>query len=141
MPRRSGCGVLVITLAVAACGKAASSGTAGEPAADQVTVEVLYERVLAAADDACTASPQCRIMPVGAKPCGGPRTHVVYSSAGTDSAALAGAVARYDSADAARNRELGLASDCMLVGPPSVACVSGTCQEVSAPERPRGERP
>jgi len=55
------------------------------------------------------------------------RSSAVYSTATTDSAALAVAVERYNAADAESNRKLGLVSDCSFVPPPKVDCVEGFC--------------
>lgn len=68
---------------------------------------------------------------MGVKPCGGPRSYIIYSTSNTDSVDLAAAVARYDSLDAQRNRELGLVSDCRAVPRPSLTCSSGTCSALT----------
>ncbi len=81
----------------------------------------------------CVDRSQCRAMPLGSKPCGGPWSYVVYSTATTDSGALALAVQRYNVADAELNRKLGRVSDCSFVSPPKLDCVLGFCAPDSRP--------
>jgi len=71
-------------------------------------------------------------MGVGSKPCGGPRSYVVYSMVTTDSAALALITQRYNAADARLNRERGLVSDCTFLPPPELECVGGRCRSAAA---------
>lgn len=75
----------------------------------------------------CSAVTQCRVIPVGAKPCGGPWSYQIYSTATSDSATLARAVARYNALEADINRRTGRASDCTFVTPPVLGCLSGRC--------------
>lgn len=75
----------------------------------------------------CTAKEQCRAMGVGSKPCGGPRSYLIYSMATTDSAALAVVAQRYNTAEAETNRELGRISDCTFLPPPELECAGGRC--------------
>lgn len=75
----------------------------------------------------CTDRSQCRAMPLGAKPCGGPFSYVVYSTITVDSVRLAAAVDAYTAYQAVLNKELGLVSDCRFVAPPAVDCVAGLC--------------
>jgi hypothetical protein len=75
----------------------------------------------------CDGTPECRAMAFGAKPCGGPRSYLVYSTAVSDSVTLAEAVRQFTERDAANNEALGLMSDCMFVTEPQVACTSGIC--------------
>lgn len=72
----------------------------------------------------------CRTLPLGAKPCGGPWTYLVYSAQASDSTRLADLAAEYDRIDDERNRACELASDCMLVAPPAVDVVDGRCVAV-----------
>ncbi len=76
----------------------------------------------------CRDVAQCRSMAFGAKPCGGPRTYLIYSLETTDSAALAAAVAAYNRRDQARNDQLGLMSDCRMEAAPTLVCADGSCQ-------------
>lgn len=86
-------------------------------------------------DAACRDDSQCRVMPLGAKPCGGPEAYVAYSTARTDERQLEALASRYREARSARNQRLGLVSDCSVVPEPAVRCVpvagqdaGGRCQ-------------
>lgn len=86
---------------------------------------------------ACSSSAVCRTLPLGSKPCGGPRRYLVYSMAVTDSARLAADAARYNQAEAQKNREEGLVSDCSMLIAPQVSCVSRRCVAIQS----EGRRP
>ena len=84
--------------------------------------------MLSAIGDApCARSEQCRAVPVGAKPCGGPRGYLAYSVTTTDSARLATIVGEYTRLDAENNRRTGAISDCSITPRPPVACTAGRC--------------
>jgi hypothetical protein len=83
----------------------------------------------------CRDDSQCRALPMGSKPCGGPEGYVAWSTAHTDGTKLQALAARYRDARAARNQRLGLMSDCAVVAEPLVRCVpdganapGGRCQ-------------
>jgi hypothetical protein len=82
-------------------------------------------RALAHAEG-CTAG-ACRTAPVGSRPCGGPRTYLVYCAATTDSAALFAKLAELARAEAAFNSASGMASTCEYRMPPNVAVQGGRC--------------
>jgi hypothetical protein len=75
----------------------------------------------------CSSSSVCRTIGLGVKPCGGPQQYLIYSTAATDSVRLAREVARYNEAEANRNRQGGLVSDCRALVKPQVSCISGQC--------------
>jgi hypothetical protein len=75
----------------------------------------------------CSSADQCRTVAFGAKPCGGPRSYLIYSTAAADTARLATLVAEYNRLEAEANAREGRVSDCMFVAQPTVACVSGRC--------------
>jgi hypothetical protein len=84
---------------------------------------------------ACSSLAVCRTLALGSKPCGGPRQYLVYSLAVTDSARLAADAARYNQAEAQKNRDEGLVSDCSMLIAPQVSCVSGKCAAVESEGR------
>jgi hypothetical protein len=83
----------------------------------------------------CSSPAVCRALPLGAKPCGGPQQYLIYSLTVTDSARLAADAARYNQAQAQKNRDEGLVSDCSMLMAPRVSCVSGECAAVSSQAR------
>lgn len=76
----------------------------------------------------CTSGDQCRSAPVGVKACGGPRTHVVYCAATTDTVALFRKLDELRRAEEAFNQKYGIASNCAYVSPPGTELVGGTCR-------------
>jgi hypothetical protein len=87
-------------------------------------------RALAHAEG-CTAG-ACRTAPVGSRPCGGPRTYLVYCAATTDSAALFAKLAELARAEAAFNRASGMASTCEFREPPNLSVQGGRCVATAA---------
>ncbi|MCW5634226.1 MAG: hypothetical protein KIT17_12910 [Rubrivivax sp.] len=95
-------------------------------------------------DAACRDDSQCRALPLGSKPCGGPEGYLAWSTLDTGARELEALATRYREARVARNRQLGLVSDCAVVPEPAVRCVaaaagvagSGTCRVVPGPSGP-----
>jgi hypothetical protein len=114
-----------LTLSGSACVR---KQAAVEERPDTREPEALRESIGRQVGNATCSSPgACRAIPMGAKPCGGPRRYLIYSLELTDSARLAGDVARFNEAEARANKEKGMTSDCNLVLKPQVSCVSGRC--------------
>jgi hypothetical protein len=104
---------------------------------DSATSDTLRESIARQVGTATCSSPAvCRALPLGSKPCGGPRRYLVYSLEVTDSARLAADAARYSQTEAQRNREKGLVSDCSMLMEPQVSCVSRRCVAIQT-ERSR----
>ena len=76
----------------------------------------------------CSSDSQCQILPVGARPCGGPASYLAWSSAKTSSAELQALADRYRTEQQERNARSGMMSDCRAIAPPAVACRAGSCQ-------------
>ncbi len=114
---------LSTTASLLACSPA-RAGDSPEPS----SIEMLRQDVLSiVGEPLCQATAECRAAPMGVKPCGGPRSYIIYSTSSTDSVDLEAAVARFDSLDSQRNRELGLMSDCQFIPQPTPMCRAGTC--------------
>jgi hypothetical protein len=84
-------------------------------------------RALARADG-CTGSAECRGAPVGDRPCGGPRTYVVYCARTTDSVALYRKLDELAKAERTYNQQQGLFSTCEYRTPPRVEARAGSCR-------------
>lgn len=80
---------------------------------------------------ACRDDGQCRALPLGSKPCGGPEAYVPWSITQTDARTLEALASRYRDARHVRNQRLGLVSDCAVVPEPPVRCVPAA--DVAAP--------
>lgn len=126
----------LVPLALAGCGYTNNAGGDMPTGCDEPAFERQLDALRASIDEEiggaeASVVAACRTLPLGAKPCGGPRTHLVYSSETSDSARLTELAAEYDSLDAERNRACELVSDCMMVMPPDPSLEDGRC--VAAP--------
>ncbi len=91
-------------------------------------VDSLEARARALANTSgCATLDQCAAAPMGAKPCGGPRTYLAYCRTTTDSVALFGTLQALETAERAYNEASGMASDCAMVMPPGLVLEGGAC--------------
>lgn len=80
----------------------------------------------------CTSDQQCQILPVGARPCGGPASYLAWSNAKTSGTELQALADRHRSEQQANNTRSGMVSDCRAIAPPAAACRAGACQLIDA---------
>jgi len=89
-------------------------------------------RALAQADG-CGEEGQCRTAPVGSRPCGGPRTYVVYCATSTDTMALFAKLRELERAEEEYNKKTGMASTCEFREPPNVELSNASCRATDPP--------
>lgn len=77
---------------------------------------------------------QCRLLPLGSRPCGGPSSYVAYSTAVTDSSTLTDLAGIYRSLMERRNEETGAFSTCEMLSPPELVLEAGRCVGVRPPD-------
>jgi len=77
----------------------------------------------------------CRALPFGAKPCGGPWSYKIFALSKDDSTTLAGMIDGYNEFNAELNEKYGWMSDCMYVSPPGLDCLDGVCRSVYPAKR------
>jgi hypothetical protein len=70
---------------------------------------------------------QCKLIAFGAKPCGGPWSYLVYSTANTNESRLLELVSEFNQLEEKMNEELGIASLCNLTTKPTVGLAGGVC--------------
>ncbi|RUO38119.1 hypothetical protein CWE13_00240 [Aliidiomarina shirensis] len=70
---------------------------------------------------------QCKALPFGAKPCGGPANWLVYSTKVTDSEVLEEKVELYNTLSNRFNQQEGLVGDCAVVDEVKPNVVQGIC--------------
>jgi len=80
----------------------------------------------------CGSNDQCQVLPVGARPCGGPASYLAWSNARTSGKELQALADRYRSEQQANNTRSGMVSDCRAIAPPAAVCRAGTCQLTDA---------
>ena len=96
--------------------------------ASEARVRELEQQARALArTDGCSRAEQCAAAPMGAKPCGGPWSYLVYCKATTDEAALLRVLDELKRTQEEYNRTSGLGSDCGMVMPPEVRLEGRTC--------------
>lgn len=94
----------------------------------QVDTKQLHQRLQRlTADKSCLQSTQCKVLPVGHRPCGGPEQYMVYSSKSTDEKLLAITNDRYKKLKQEQQQRLGLRSTCQIVPEPVAACQQQQC--------------
>jgi hypothetical protein len=127
------------TFAIAACsmsttndlgpGDSSARATSTTPASDSEQIAQLEREALALAhNDGCSTADQCRVAPVGAKACGGPRYWITWCPASTDSAALFQKLDELRTAEQNFNQVHGVVSDCSIIGPPTPMVSAGVCR-------------
>ena len=94
-----------------------------------------YERLdamAAAIDTMAHAGPAdsplvCEALPMGSKPCGGPRRYIVVSEEATDIDELSRRLSIYNRYEENYNREYELTSDCAIVSEPAFVVNDNQC--------------
>jgi len=130
--------LLVLLLSCAAC-----STQAGDPApvqrADSATPsgDTLARIRAMTADATCTEHGQCRSVPVGATPCGGPQEYLPYSMTRTNEKALLELAARYKAERQAQTSAGGMMGACRYLPDPGAVCSAGACQLGASSPAPR----
>lgn len=75
----------------------------------------------------CSESVGCGFIAFGSKPCGGPRTYLLFSNS-VNLVKLQEMVRTYNEMDNLHNIQTHAVSDCMFAMPPTeVKCVNGVC--------------
>ena len=85
------------------------------------------EALLLIGEASCSEIGECRSLPFGAKPCGGPREYLIYSIINSDTLKFREKVDEYNSWNEVLNKRYGYMSDCMLVEEPQLVCLDGKC--------------
>lgn len=70
---------------------------------------------------------QCRLLAIGAKPCGGPEEYVVYSTRNTDEDELKALADEYAEIREQWHEANQMVSNCMMTPEPQVQLVDGAC--------------
>jgi hypothetical protein len=97
---------------------------------DSARRDELLRMIKAEVGEPAAKSPsQCKTIALGSKPCGGPATYLVYSTAGSDEDKLKQLVSEYNELSRKYHREHPeIMSDCMFVAEPKVELSDGLCK-------------
>ena len=80
---------------------------------------------------ACSDSSECAAIWFGAKPCGGPWRHQVYSKSTVDEEALEVLVEGHYEFNRLFNERYGIYSDCSIATSANPGCVEGVCVDLN----------
>ncbi len=78
-------------------------------------------------DASASSVESCDLLPIGAKPCGGPWGYLVFSHEKSDGKVLKTLIDKYDELDHQRNLEEGRFSTCEIAAKPQLTLRDGTC--------------
>jgi len=110
---------------LAGLGLQACQAQTGKGAVDEAA---LLARIRGAVGEAkCSDISQCRTLPIGEKPCGGPEQWLPYAITSTSAEQLKAWSAELAAAAKRRNETSGMAGNCRYNPDPGVACVAGRC--------------
>ena len=88
----------------------------------------LYAKIQeAASNQGCTSSADCGLLPMGAKPCGGPEAYIAYSKNNSDEAKLQKMAQSYKESRQKYNEENQMMGTCVVTPKPRVSCVRNQC--------------
>ena len=99
----------------------------GNEEEDNLKLAQIASEVEAFAINKACAGDDCRVMPMGAKACGGPTRFIVYSLSKTDEKILTEKVKVYTDFQKELNIKYNRFSDCAMMIMPTVDCVNGLC--------------
>ncbi len=122
---------MAVTLLLLGCGE--NSTFSPLPSYDRATLEMKYQEVLDMVQDlACADSSVCTSIALGSKPCGGPRTYLVYSTETVNEAELVAKVLDLNAYEAGYNTQERILSDCSLATPAEPGCVNHACVDLNS---------
>lgn len=84
------------------------------------------------ADKSCSQSSDCKLIALGAKPCGGPDSYEVYSSVNTDEKKLSKLAKKLESLHKEYNKKNQIMGICMMEPEPSFSCKNSQCTKSGA---------
>ena len=98
---------------------------------EKQTLDTLRKEIVDMADEStCSEQFTCDFVGFGSKPCGGFWEYLVYSNS-IDVAEFLAKIETYNKLEKEYNIKHGIASDCMIVMPPTnVICDNGKCKAV-----------
>lgn len=84
-------------------------------------------------DASCGKNEDCRVLAIGANPCGGPEAYQPYSLLGTDVDRLKKLADQYKTVRKALHAKMGTLGACIVIPQPQVQCKNSRC--IAAPKQ------
>ncbi|MFQ5690707.1 MAG: hypothetical protein ACE5HQ_10595 [Gemmatimonadota bacterium] len=119
--------LLMALLGLQAVVLSACNELSGDRERDLARLEQWRQEIRGMADPTAATVEECRAIPFGSKPCGGPWEYLIFSVTATDSANLAEQVQAFNAFEAEVNRKYDRVSDCALVARPTTVVRGGVC--------------
>ena len=117
---------LAVLLLLGAC--QAQTGAASPPPSGPADEAALLARLRTAVGDArCSSDAQCRSLPIGEKPCGGPERWMAWSSSSPQADQMPGWAAELAALARQRNERSGMLSNCLYQPDPGAVCQAQRC--------------
>ena len=119
-----------LLLAGLVMGPGLAQGADSAPAAgsDEAALKTLRaEIVKLVGDPRCVNLVHCRVLPLGARPCGGPSEYLAYSSTTGNREMLESKAYEYSFLEEEINRKQAAVGTCEVPPPPRAACIDGRC--------------
>ncbi|WPU65060.1 hypothetical protein [Peredibacter starrii] len=85
-------------------------------------------KYLADSDLRCAKATDCKLIPVGARACGGPSGYMITSQLNANMTELEYLAAQTEAKQAAFNRNYNIMSICSLIMPPELKCIASYCR-------------
>jgi hypothetical protein len=123
------CWTVAVWAAHAAVSVACAPSTSRNPAGRSTERDARDSLHVAIGSAQCFAESECRLVPVGAKPCGGPRGYSAFSTTTSDTLGIRRWADSLRVLERKLNEAEGRVSDCAMVIPPVVRCGLDTARK------------
>ncbi|PWK29026.1 hypothetical protein LV89_00580 [Arcicella aurantiaca] len=94
---------------------------------EQKLVNLATEIDLFAKNKTCAGGDDCKVIEMGARPCGGPSRFIIYALSKTDEKQLTEKITAYTNLEKELNVKYNKMGTCEALIPPTVNCLNGVC--------------
>ena len=122
--------LLILAAPLVLSGEVTASASSDEQALKAVRGEI----VSLIGEPRCANLVHCRVLALGARPCGGPSEYLAYSSLTANRETIEAKAYEYSFLEEEVNRSKGAVGSCEVLPPPRATCVDGRCT-LSSPRR------
>lgn len=111
------------------CPVLARGGDASAPTgSDEAALKSMHEDIVKLiGDPRCVNLVHCRVLALGARPCGGPSEYLAYASSTGKGETLEAKAYEYSFLEEEINRKKSVVGACQVLPQPRAACVDGRC--------------